>query len=184
MVNWKGVSKRNELSNGNWFGRGRGWDKKGIENLEDVGMFFLVSLIVGLGVFAGLYIFYNVGGDVRLEEAKIMSLMLERGVLDGEYFREDILSSEYSIDSFMRDVGIDEGVLNSGGYFYFNVQVISGGNLVKEFEMGKGAFELECFLEGDSLPVCLDREIEVSSLDGEDYIIKILTGSNQLGEKL
>jgi len=161
-----------------------GWSKKGFENIEDVGMFFLVSFIVGLGIFAGLYIFYNVGGDVRLEEAKTMSLKLERGILENDYLRDEILSNEYSIDDFMRDVRIDEGVMNSGGYFYFNVGVFDGDSLIKEFERGKGAFELECFLEGDRLPVCLNREIEVSGVDGENYNVKILTGSNQLGEKL
>jgi len=164
--------------------RNKKWNKKGFENWEDVGMFFLVSAIVGGGIFIGLWIMYSVSGDVRLEEAKIISLKLENEILDNGYLSDEILSEDYSVRNLMIDSKIDEGVLNSGGYFYFKVEVRKGDELIKNFEVGKGSFEVECFLKGDSLPVCFDREIKISSIDGENYIIYILTGSNQLGERL
>ena len=159
-------------------------NKKGFENWDDLGMFVLIGVILSLVIFFGLWTFYSVGADVRLEEAKSMSDKLADGVLENEFFRSEILSQNYYAEELMKDSLINEEVIGSGGDFYFNISIYQGDILLKEFVSGRQIFSVECFLPGDSTPQCFSRELSVFDKLGGKYKIKILTGSNQLGGRL
>ena len=158
-------------------------NKKGIENIEDLGMFLLVATILSGVIFTGLWIFYSVGADVRLEEAKTISDKLADGIIENGFLKSEILTAEYSAEDLMMDSGLSSEILNSGGNFYFNVSFYEDKNFVKEFTIGKRIFQVECFLPGEKLPKCFSRNFFALS-DGKKYEIKILTGSNQIGGKL
>ena len=159
-------------------------NKKGFENWDDLGMFILTGVILSLVIFFGLWTFYSVGADVRLEEAKSMSDKLAEGVLENGVLRSEILSQNYYAEELMKDSLINEEVIGSGGDFYFNISIYQGDILLKEFVSGRQIFSVECFLPGDSTPQCFSRELSVFDKLGGKYKIKILTGSNQLGGRL
>ena len=159
-------------------------NKKGFENWDDLGMFILTGVILSLVIFFGLWTFYSVGADVRLEEAKSMSDKLAEGVLENGDLRSEILSQNYYAEELMKDSLINEEVIGSGGDFYFNISIYQGDILLKEFVSGRQIFSVECFLPGDSTPQCFSRELSVFDKLGGKYKIKILTGSNQLGGRL
>lgn len=153
------------------------YNKRGFEHPENWGFFFLTWGLVLVFIFAVIWIFFSVGGDVREEQAKTLSDRLIAGLLEDGYLREKVLAEDYDVVDLMRDARIEESVLDKE--FYFKVSI--GDN---EFSYGREVFEIQCFLPGDKMPSCFEREFFGSTKSGGKYKIKILTGSNQLGEEL
>ena len=151
-------------------------NKKGYSDLSDILMFLLVSVIIWLGIFSGFYVFYSFQTDVRGEEAKILGNRLVNAVAEDGKIKEVIFEDGFDIFS---EAGLDENMFPNGGDFYFNLEA-NGNGASKVFEKGTLDFRIKCGLnsKGNS-PKCFEKEFNL-----DNYKIKILTASNQLGEKL
>ncbi len=160
-------------------------NKKGFEYIDDIGMFLLVSILFSAVIVLVVWIFFSVGGDVRMEEAKTLSSKLINAVAENNYLKEEILNEDYDTEDLMNDVLIDEKIVHSGGDFYFSV-IVQSDEIKKEFSGGKLGFAVSCELPGKSKnhPICYNDEFSVYDRDGRKFVIKVLTGSKNLGGEL
>jgi len=150
-------------------------NKKGYYRFADVGMFVLCFTIIAVGIGIGIYIFYFQEVDIRGLEARVLFDKLARGIMD------DGLIDIDNYDIFLES-GLDIDIINSG-YFYFNVEILREGNLVKSFVEGNREFEVECGLNSKKFPRCYPnkgfREFIVNG-----YQVRIMTASNQFGVRI
>ena len=164
-------------------------NKKGYYRIADISMFILTMVIIAVAIGMGIFIFYSHNVDVREQEAKILSDTLV------EVMFESNLKDLDNLDIF-EEAGLDRDVITKSGYYYFKVEVfkdtfkkeIYGGEetelfdkteFIKKFEGGNDNFEVECDLRSEKFPKCNRRVIRI-----DNYRIKILTASNQLGKRV
>lgn len=142
---------------------------------------FLIMGIIGIGIFLGVWNFYSVSVDVRSEEASILANKLYLGLSENGILKESVFEDNFNL---IREAGLEENKFELNGKFYFNVSIFENGILKKSFFRGNSNFEVNCFLNGQNLGVCVQKKFII--LDGENnkYEIKILSGSNQIGSKL
>ena len=153
--------------------------KKGYYRFADIGMFIISFAVIGVVIGMGIFIFYSHQIDIRGQEAEVLSNKIVRAVIDNG------LNDLESFDIF-REAGIDINIINNGD-FYFKVEIIEIASSTSEevetakivFEEGNRDFEVECGLRSDKFPVCDSEELIVNN-----YKVKILTASNQLGERI
>ena len=166
------------------FGQSLNWNKKGFEYFEDIMTFLFVSIVLGVGISAVLWMFFSVGADVRMEESKILAVKLVDAVVVDGYLNEEIFDSEFGVEDLMERALIDSNVVHNGGDFYFNLSVRGSWN-VKEFVGGKRSFEIACALGGSGdVPECYEKELVVYSRSGSKYVINVLSASRHEGGKL
>ena len=154
-------------------------NKRGYYRFADVGMFFLCFVIIAVGIMIGIYLFYSNTIDVRGQEAKIIYEKLLDALIENNKLNQKVLDSEFNI---LQEASIDKEIINNG-YFYFKIEVFEKDfekEIVKKIQEGNRDFEVECFLRSKKFPRCYPEKDFKLILD--DYEIKILTASNQLGE--
>ena len=154
-------------------------NKKAYYNMDDMIILFACFLIIGLGIVLGIWMFYSVGIDVRVEESKTMANKLVGAVAETGFLDANVLNADFNI---LKEAGIDEKAISSGNY-YFYVKIIEDGNEIKSFAGGTKEFEVQCGLPGEQMAKCYEKALTV--LDrGKECQIKVLAGSSQLGSKL
>jgi len=139
-------------------------------------------IILLVYVFAN-YMLFSVHADVRVEESKTISDRLVRAVVDGAVLREDVLDEDFDI---FKEAGLKEELFFNGGDFYFSVVISKLGEdeAVKSFIHGTKDFEIQCSFFGKGFAVCFKRELVVLDKSGKEFLIKVLCGSNHIGESI
>lgn len=162
----------------------KGWNKKGFEYLEDIGTFLFVVVVLLGSIGFVLWIFYSVGSDVRGVEAETLGVKLIDSVVENGNFKKGIFEDDFDVNELMKRASVDKDIINNGD-FYFNLGIYKNGGMEKEFKQGKGSFDVSCKLEGSSgnIPVCYEGELVVFN-EGEKFVVKVLTGSNQEGGRI
>lgn len=148
--------------------------KQGYIKIADTGMFIFFFILTLFFLFVGFSVFYDDSTDVRKEEAVILHDKLVEAILEGGKIREEVLEDFNIFD----EAGISKEVIGNGE-FYFGVEIFESEKIVKKFVEGNRDFEVTCELKGRKFPLCYEREILIDNL----WKIKILTASNQLGQK-
>ena len=159
-------------------------NKKAYYRFADIGMFFLCFVIIAVGIFIGIYIFYSSTIDVREQEAKIIYDKLVMAIIDNGELNQKILeaNSENEFDIF-KEAKLDKNIVNED--YYFKIEIFTINNeLIKKIEEGNRDFEVECFLESKKFPKCYQKEFNLVNSLQENYKIKVLTASNQLGDSI
>jgi len=154
-------------------------DKRAYSNFDDMIILFACFIIIGAGIVIGVWIFYSVGIDIRLDESKTMSNRLVGAIVENGYLNKEVLEDNFNI---LEKAGIDEKAIDSGNY-YFNLIIFEEDSSVRSFVEGNKDFEIQCELPGAQMAKCYEKELIVSDGD-KQYKIKVLTGSNQLGSRL
>ena len=143
---------------------------------------FLMWAITG-GVLAVIILFfYSAEIDVRQEQANIIALKLIDCLIDSGEYNKNFESSDFNIFS---ECDLNKDTIWNGDYF-FHVSVYEDGRLLKENITGTLKYEKECELAktiGGDFPKCFEYSFYALK-DGRQIQIKILTASNQLGEKV
>lgn len=148
--------------------------KKGDYRFSDTALYLIVFLGIGLFIAWGMNIFYSYHLDIRGDEARILSDKLFAAVVINGEINEGVFSSDFNI---LKEAGLNGEVIKNGN-FYFKVDIV-GNNKEKVFVEGNRDFEVLCEVEGKKHPACYKKEISLGSYD-----VKILTASNQEGEKI
>jgi hypothetical protein len=162
-------------------------NNKKAEKLFSIWEFFVLAL-VGLGIVAGVLIYYSADMDTREIESKVLynslsNCLISQGRLIDDFFKTDF-------DIFAK-CGLNSEIINSGD-FYFNISIFDQGNnkIVKEIHQGSSIFQKDCqisnVLDARNFPKCTKKEeLVVYYFDNEKRIalVKILTASNQRGKK-
>jgi len=155
-------------------------NKKAYIRIADTGMFFLVFVIVGVCIAIGVYVFYFHEIDVRYEEAKILSDKLFNAVEDNGVLNKRVLDKDFNI---LKQAGLEKKIIENNNY-YFKLEIFENEGLVEDAEepvrdvfiQGNNFFENWCGLDMKDKVRCFERELIL-----DNYKIKILTASNQLG---
>ena len=157
-------------------------NKKGGEKLLSLWWFFVLGVIAG-GIVIAVMIYS--AADVSVKE-------LEADIL-GERILDCIIKEGYLIDfdesDILTECDLDEKMFTKGSDFYFEIGVFKEGNLVEEvIKKGSSAFEKECSIsmsdvDAKHFPDCILQKENILDEKGERLEIKLLTASNQKGEK-
>jgi hypothetical protein len=142
--------------------------------------FILLWAIIIIVILAGVLIYYSTQIDIRKEEGEILATRIADCLIDEGRLREN-----YDSNIFVK-CRLDEGVLDQSGLFYVGIFVtnLASGN-VEEMQIGDSNLKDQCILKKDEKHFAECGEKVVYAL-GEDteFLVKIVTGSNQLGGKL
>ena len=144
--------------------------------ISDVAMFFLSFLVIGVCIAIGTYIFYNNQVDIRVQEAEILSVKLTKAIVDNTHLENGIFNEDFNL---LKKARVNKAIMDRGE-FYFKLEILDlNEQVLKTFQDGNRDFEVLCELESDKFPKCYKDEFFL-----DDYKIKILTASNQIGDKL
>ena len=156
-------------------------DKRADSKLLSIWLFIILGLI-GVGIVAGVLIFYSVGVDLREEEALSLNNKIIDVFVDGSYLNEKIFEEGFDITE---TAGLNRELFFDERLFYLKIDLIDDdGNRVKGYPiiLGYEGFETECQLPGENFPKCKKRIISVNRReDNKQYKLEIITGSNQRG---
>ena len=131
-------------------------NKRGGEKLFSIWWFFVISL-VGVGIIAGVSLFYSNDSDVREIETKIlyeriMDCLIEpNGIIVNSFFNNDF--------DIYKKCNLDKEIFDSKGNFYFNISIFSSDkSVIKSLYAGNAGFESDCNVvkktPGKYYPVC------------------------------
>jgi len=165
------------------------FDKRGSEKLFSIWWLF-VLIIVGIGIIAGVYIFYSAEVNIKEVEAELLSNKLMDCIVEQGFLIEDIFEKNFDIS---KKCSINQEVIESGD-FYFNISLYDENKklLRESIFLGTSSFEKHCQVveetkEAKKYPMCFERiEKGLYSEEGKlkEVTIKVLAGSNQKGGKI
>lgn len=150
--------------------------------------FFIVLAIIGVSIVVGVLLFYSIETDIRFAEARSLFNRLIWAVSEEGYLKEEVLDENFGI---MHEAGLERESFVRGGLFYFNLEIVELEDnleelMLREFQEGEIDFEKQCRLSGDPLAKCVFDEFIVlnKSNPDQEFVIRILAGSNQMGKKI
>ncbi|MBS3073008.1 hypothetical protein J4477_04200 [Candidatus Pacearchaeota archaeon] len=159
-------------------------DKRG-EKLFSI-WWFIIIIIVGLGIITGVNLFYSFNLDVRSLESDILANKVIKCVADSGGINVDILNEDFDLYSKCE---ISQSVLENNKYFVkISVMDFFSGNVLIEHKYGNNVFERDCEIKSkliaQNYPECSEKTVYVIDSDGNKYLINVLTASNYKGGKI
>ncbi len=164
-------------------------NKKAGEKLFSIWWFFVLA-VVGVGIVAGVYIFYSADVDVREAEAGILYEKIADCIIEQGFLTDKFLYDKENFDIYK---GCDLNKKIIEGDYYIKIQAFDESN--NEFISiikGNPSFSKDCdiILSNDKLkaekyPKCIRKAEGVLYYDNNEIKkakIEILTASNQQGE--
>jgi len=146
-------------------------------------MFIFCFVLIGIFILGGTLKFYAYAVDLRGEESRVLFDSLLKGVVDGGEINEDVFREGEGRFNIFKASRIDKKIIE-GQNFYFKVEIFKGEVREKIFEEGTRAYDVECGLNGKNFPVCYRDDVIVKNKQGEEFKVRILAASNQIGEKV
>lgn len=146
---------------------------------------FLIWVLIGVFIVAGVFLFYSSEADVREEESEILALRIIDCLVKDGNFNEEFLG-EFDI---FQECNLNKKILDEDRDFYFKISVYDdSGGLLKQLEKGEKEFFVQCNLEGkeesEGFPACSEKKIYALNLENKKLRIEILAASNQKGGRL
>jgi len=169
-------------------------NKRGAEKLFSI-WWFLVLVIVGLGIVAGVFIFFSSEVDVREIEVDILNTKIADCIVEQGFLIESALDDNFDILSACR---LSENVFSQGSNFFIKINFLdeSGANIREPVLKGDFSFEKDCEVqepadgekvEAEKFPKCIQKKYySLYYKDGQikKAVLGILTASNQKGGKI
>ncbi|MDO8467519.1 MAG: hypothetical protein Q7S56_01050 [Nanoarchaeota archaeon] len=158
-------------------------DKHGGEKLLSV-WWFAILVIVGVGVSAGIIIFYSASIDVRDYEAEILNKQVQNCFVNG-----NSLVDNFKTIDILKDCNLDPIIFDKGSDYFVKVYILDsdGKDLRDVIVIGDSSKEADCPISSEipakHISVCKDFNKRVYYGDSMG-MIKILTASNQEGGKV
>lgn len=148
---------------------------------------FLVLVIVAIGITIGVYIFYGHRLDVRFMEADILSNRIigcisSNGLIDHDF--------EYGSFNIFEKCSLNEKVLRSNNDYFIRISLsqMDSGKLVKEEKIGAASLEADCKVaaateSAQKYPRCSEKELVLYNALGERFKLLVICASNNEKEK-
>jgi len=154
-------------------------NKKG-DKLISVYWFAILFIVAG-GIVYMVSAFYGKPYDVRGAEADILTTKIARCVSEAGYLKEGVLAEDFK-NNLMESCVINfqaEDVYDwrEQGQYYVEVEFLDFDTKQKIFEISEGnqGLKLDCGLEGEGFPVCVERSLYSIDENGNQYKINILS---------
>ncbi len=148
---------------------------------------FLVWAIIGVGIVAGVLMFFSATVDVRAEEADILAVRIADCLADNGYLNEKFFNN---FDIFT-ECNLNKKLIESGELYFIDVRIYDiNGTELKYLRQEKGVLSWQelCRMQKqknqENFPQCSERTIYAMNKTSSEFMIKILAASNQLGGKL
>jgi len=145
-----------------------------------------VLAVSGVGIVAGVFIFYSAELDVRGTEASILNQKLfdclaPQGVLISDFVKDSGINPDFDV---FKTCMLSEKAFNDEN-FYFGINFQG-----KKIEKGKISYNQDCeaiglnpkIKDAEGYPKCVKNMREVS-FSGKKFELEILTASNNRGNK-
>lgn len=149
---------------------------------------FLVFAVIGVGITAGVYMFYSVDIDTRGLEANILYAHLSDCLINQGFVPDNFMKEDFDI---LKECRINKGVIDAD--FYFKVQMTDADKIaLKTISEGKRSFEKDCEIvlsgvKAEKYPKCSLKNESVLYYENNQVKIatlNILTASNQNGKEI
>ncbi len=146
----------------------------------------LLWIIIIVGTIIPVVAFYSAGVDVKSEEADFLAERIANCLIEDGYLREDF-SGDFDLSEKCR---LDEEFIDQGGFFYLDLSVtdLESGTSLGKIERGIRDFRMQCSYKKSEKTLASCQEKTLYALNQSDnsqkFLIKIFTGSNQLGKEL
>ena len=151
-------------------------DKKG-EKLFSI-WWFIIIIIIGLGIVAGVSLFYSSNLDIRSLEADALSSKVVKCISSSDGINPTILESNFDIFS---ECSLSQSV------FKISVSDFFTGESVIGHSFGNNAFEKNCDIKSKitavKYPECSSKSVYVIDKDNKKYLVNVLAASNYKGGK-
>lgn len=165
-------------------------NKSGGEKLLSIWWFFVIG-IVGVGIVAGVLVFYSASFDTREKQSEILLDKISDCLIKDGFLIEGVLDTNFDV---FEKCSLDKEAIQENIGFYFGIQFFDSENkkLRETIEKGVLDYAKECKFQeegvkGSAFAKCSKKEISFSYFDGELIKIgslKILTASNIQGERI
>lgn len=141
---------------------------------------FLVIVIITLGIVAGTYMFYSYKIDTRMFEANLLADKIFGCIVQNGYIDTSVLSKDSDIFS---KCNLNEKIINESGDYYIFLNISDSSNILKNLELGNMAFRDDCKVlgavqEAENFPRCYTKTIPVLNSTGDKLELTITAGSN------
>ncbi len=154
-------------------------NKKG-DKLISVYWFAILFIVAG-GIVYMVSAFYGKPYDVREAEADILTTKIARCISEAGYLKEGVLTENFR-ENFAEICMINFQVEDVYGWrergqYYVEVEFLDFDTKQKVFEISEGneGLKPDCELEGETLPVCIERRFYSIDENGNQYQINMLS---------
>ncbi|MBS3091339.1 hypothetical protein J4217_02735 [Candidatus Pacearchaeota archaeon] len=163
-------------------------NKRGGEKLLAIWWFF-VLIVIGVGIVAGVLIFYNANVDARTLEAQVLSERIFSCIVKDNFFDKEVMNN---FDAIYKKCGLNDKLFTGDGVFYFKISLYDGDNLFYEKSSDLKSFETDCAIasemkKADYFPRCVKSSENVLFYDNNELKslrLEVLAGSNQFGRRV
>jgi len=125
--------------------------------------------------------FYGKPYDVRGAEADILTSKIAKCISEAGYLKDGVLEEDFK-NNFIESCAINfqaEDVYDwrERGQYYVEVDILEFNtkNKLSELSEGNQGLKLDCGLEGEGFPVCVERSLYSIDENGNQYQINILS---------
>jgi len=157
-------------------------NKKGAEKIISVYWFAILLIVAGAIVYM-VFSFYGKPYDAREIEAGLLADKAAECVSYAGYLREGVLLNQEFKENLLENCGLNfetedaYGWKEQGQYFlqidFYDFNSYPGSNSLFSASAGNNNLKNFCNLEGEKLPVCLERGLYTLDKEGKPYAIKI-----------
>ena len=155
-------------------------NKKAGEKLLSIWWLFIIAM-VGTGIVFGVSMFYSAEIDVRKMEAEILNDKISDCLFEQGVLIDNLLENDFDI---FQECKLNKKVIDSD--FYFNISILNESqNVIKE--ICEGVENSACTLTNNEKKGCVSKErgiVYERKNEIKKGRLKILTASNQIGEKI
>ncbi len=148
-------------------------NKKGTEKIISV-YWFAILFIVAAAVSYMVYAFYGKPYDTRQIEADLLTSNAAKCVSYAGYLNEEILNPEFS-KNFQEICDITFNGEEERYFLEMSLTNLFSGQKIFEVDSGNQNLKFSCNLNGENLPICLERSIYVIDKNNNQYRADILS---------
>ncbi len=150
---------------------------------------YLIIIIVGVGIAAGVFIFYSSPIDARDVESKIIYDRLSDCLVRNGFLEQDVFSSNFDI---FEKCEINKEIFSGQTNFYFNIKFRNEtGRIREDLAGGDLSYQKDCEIakniEAEKFPVCYKNVQPFFYYENGEMkkgLLEVLTASNQEGRKI
>ena len=144
---------------------------------------FLVLVIIAIGIVAGTSIFITKKIDTRAVEADILVSRAIICLVNQGIIREDFLKENFNI---FQKCALSEKIIDKSSNYFLNISLFdaTSNKLVNvPLVYGNHAFEKECKVPASGVvapnfPRCSEKSLDVIDSSGNKFKLNIIAGSN------
>ncbi|MFA5992404.1 MAG: hypothetical protein WC796_01715 [Candidatus Pacearchaeota archaeon] len=147
----------------------------------------VMFVLVGGGIAISVMFFYSYSLDVRIYEAKALSekivdCLVVNGYINGEFVKKN--SMEFDVLSYC---GLDKKSFSEGSPYFLRLKLTRDSEEVRYIKFGNFAMEKDCeikqgLVESDKFPDCIKKSVIVTDRSRNEFVLEVLSGSNNQGE--